>query len=59
MFRIIRKIAAATTICVTLAVALPAAHAMDVYLFRGLAGVPFSVGLDDLESQTQGFGHSS
>ena len=30
--------------------------AMDVYLFRGLAGVPFSVGLDDLEDKIKASG---
>ncbi len=32
------------------------AMAMDVYLFRGMAGVPFSVGLDDLEDKIKASG---
>ena len=56
MYRLPIKIAAALTLCLTFgSTALPA-NAMDVYLFRGLAGVPFSVGLDDLEEKLKSSG---
>lgn len=52
MFGLLKKI------IIGAALILPSvpAFSMDVYLFRGLAGVPFSVGLDDLEDKIKASG---
>lgn len=52
MYRLLSKI----TIGASLLMSVAPASAMDVYLFRGLAGVPFSVGLDDLEDKIKASG---
>ena len=52
MFRLLKKITAVMSLgTVLMTGSAISANAMDVYLFRGLAGVPFSVGLDDLEDK--------
>ena len=56
MFRLLRKIAVGISICTALIATSPAAMAVEVYLFRGLAGVPFSVGLDDLGDKLKASG---
>ncbi len=52
MFSVLSKVGLALGLAT---VSVPA-NAMDVYLFRGLAGIPFSVGLDDLEKKIQDSG---
>jgi pimeloyl-ACP methyl ester carboxylesterase len=56
LISLLSKFAAGISICTALAATAPSALAMDVYLFRGLAGVPFSVGLDDLENKLKASG---
>lgn len=56
MFRLLSKMTAGLTLGLSLFGAAAPANAMDVYLFRGLAGVPFSVGLDDLEEKIKASG---
>ncbi len=52
MYRLLAKIVVGAGL---LSISAPA-YSMDVYLFRGLAGVPFSVGLDDLEKKIKASG---
>lgn len=54
--RIIRSMLPKTLLLAGLVFVSTSVHAMDVYLFRGLAGIPFSVGLDDLEKKISASG---
>ena len=54
LIKILKNIAKASVV-VSALVTTPA-MALEVYLFRGLAGVPFSVGLDDLEDKLKSSG---
>ncbi len=56
MNRLLKNIVAALSLATAFATATTSAMAMDVYLFRGLAGVPFSVGLDALEDKLKSHG---
>ncbi len=56
MKRLLKNLAATLALVTACATITTSVMAMDVYLFRGLAGVPFSVGLDDLEAKLKSHG---
>ena len=56
MNRLLRKCAITLSLLMAFATTTTPVVAMDVYLFRGLAGIPFSVGLDDLEKKLKTHG---
>lgn len=56
MNRMLKKCATTLSFMMALATTTTSVAAMDVYLFRGLAGIPFSVGLDDLENKLKSYG---
>ncbi len=56
MNRLLKICAATLSLFLAIATTTTSVVAMDVYLFRGLAGIPFSVGLDDLEKKLKSHG---